>query len=52
MSTASPLPVQGTAAMNSQTATGLLVHLPGWKFPIAIDTTTGEVNHDNFVAVR
>jgi hypothetical protein len=33
---------------DGQTAEGLLVQLPGWKYPIAIDTSTGEVRHDHF----
>lgn len=42
-------PVHGTATMYAgQTAQGLLVQLPGWEFPIAIDTTSGEVKADNF----
>jgi hypothetical protein len=31
-----------------QTAEGLLVQLPGWKSPIAINTSTGEIQHDHF----
>lgn len=42
-------PVRGTAQMYAgQTAEGLLVQLPGWKYPIAINTVTGEIKHDNF----
>ena len=44
-----PQPVLGEAKMYSgQTATGLQVRLQGWRFPVVIDTTTGEVKHDNF----
>jgi hypothetical protein len=44
-----PEPVRGTAQMYAgQTAEGLLVQLPGWKYPIAIDTQTGELRGDNF----
>ena len=44
-----PAPVHGTATLFAgQTAEGLLVLLPGWKYPIAIDTKIGEVTHDNF----
>lgn len=44
-----PEPTQGTATMYAgQTAEGLLVQLPGWKYPIAIDTASGEVKADNF----
>src|SRR5438105_1203163 len=42
-------PVPGQALLyGGQTAEGLLVQLPGWKYPLAIDTRTGEVQHDNF----
>lgn len=42
-------PVAGTAKLyGGQTAEGLLVQLPGWKYPIAIDTATGDVRRDNF----
>lgn len=41
-------PVQGTAELFSGTATGLLVRLPGWEYPIVIDTLTGVVRFDNF----
>jgi hypothetical protein len=41
-------PVQGTAHLFSDEATGLVVQLPGWLFPAVIDTTSGEVQYDNF----
>lgn len=42
-------PIQGKAQMYAgQTVEGLLVQLPGWKYPVAIDTASGEVKHDNF----
>jgi hypothetical protein len=42
-------PVYGTARLFAgQTAEGLLVQLPGWRYPIAIKTETGKVHHDNF----
>jgi len=42
-------PVHGKAQMYAgQTAEGLLVQLPGWKYHIAIDTQTGELKADNF----
>ena len=43
-----PAPVQGTAALYSGEATGLIVHLPGWEYPTVIDTLTGTINYDNF----
>ena len=43
-----PAPTQGTAKLFSGIATGLLVQLPDWNFPIVIDTQTGTVSMDNF----
>jgi len=41
-------PTQGTATIFSGEATGLIVQLPGWQYPIVIDTLTGVVRYDNF----
>jgi len=41
-------PVRGTAKLYSGQATGLIVQLPGWRYPVAIDTTAGVVHYDNF----
>jgi hypothetical protein len=41
-------PAQGTARLYSGEATGLLVQLPGWQYPVVLDTATGEVRYDNF----
>jgi hypothetical protein len=41
-------PVQGTATLFEGQATGLLVKLPGWLFPVVCDTTTGSVRYDNY----
>ena len=42
-------PVHGTARLFAgQTAEGLLVQLPGWTYPIAVNTASGEVHHDNY----
>lgn len=43
-----PAPVNGTARLYSGEASGLLVQLPGWKYPVAIDTSTGTMTFDNF----
>lgn len=43
-----PAPVQGTAALYSGSAAGLLVQLPGWMYPLVIDTATGQVQFDNY----
>jgi hypothetical protein len=41
-------PVPGTATLYGGEATGLLVQLPGWQYPVVIDTATGDVRFDNF----
>ena len=41
-------PVHGTAKLFSSQATGLLVQLPGWRYPAVIDTASGDVRFDNF----
>ncbi len=41
-------PVQGTAKLYSGEATGLLIQLPGWRYPAVIDTLTGVVHFDDF----
>jgi hypothetical protein len=41
-------PTQGTTAIFSGEATGLIVHLPGWLYPVVIDTATGEARFDNY----
>jgi len=43
-----PEPVHGTAQLFSDQATGLLVRLPGWLYPVACDTATGELKFDNY----
>jgi hypothetical protein len=40
-------PVQGTARLFSGEAAGQLVHLPGWRYPVVVDTATGEVRFDD-----
>jgi hypothetical protein len=41
-------PVAGTARLFSGEATGLVVQLPGWQYPVVIDTLTGAVHFDNY----
>ena len=43
-----PAPVQGTAKLFSSQATGLLVQLQSWRYPVVIDTAKGEIAFDNF----
>ena len=41
-------PVEGSAQLFSGEVRGFIVRLPGWQYPVAIDTHTGTVQFDNF----
>ena len=41
-------PVQGTASLFSAQATGLIVRLAGWRYPVVADTVSGELKFDNY----
>jgi len=41
-------PVHGTARLFEGEATGLLVKLPGWLYPVVCDLTTGQARFDNY----
>ena len=41
-------PVDGTTRLFSGEATGLIVKLPGWRYPAVFDTETGQARYDNF----
>jgi hypothetical protein len=41
-------PVSGTAELFSGKATGLIVKLPGWHYPVVIDTASGTAQFDNY----
>jgi len=41
-------PVQGTAELFSGAASGLLVELPDWAYPVVVDTASGRLNYDNY----
>jgi hypothetical protein len=41
-------PVHGTAQLFSGEATGLLVQLPGWRYPVVLDTQKGTASYDHF----
>jgi hypothetical protein len=43
-----PEPQQRTARLFNSEATGLVVELRGWTYPLVCDTTTGELKYDNF----
>ena len=41
-------PAHGTAELYSGQATGLIVRLPDWAYPVVIDTDTGTIRYDNY----
>ena len=41
-------PTEGTARLFSGEVTGLIVKLPGWKYPAVFDTATGQAKFDTF----
>jgi hypothetical protein len=41
-------PVQGTAKLFTESATGLIVELPEWRYPVVFDLTAGSVRYDNY----
>ena len=43
-----PAAVRGKARLFTSEATGLVVQLTGWKFPVVCDIATGEVKYDNY----
>ncbi|WP_417385373.1 DUF1257 domain-containing protein [Gimesia sp.] len=43
-----PEPVQDTFKLFSSEATGLGVELPEWRYPVVCDTSSGQLQYDNF----
>ena len=41
-------PVHGTAKLFAVKATGYLVNLPRWRYPVVCDTDSGIVHYDNY----
>ncbi len=41
-------PTQGTAKLFSSSATGVVVKLPGWRYPAVFDTPSGQARFDNY----
>jgi hypothetical protein len=41
-------PTIGTAQLYSGSASGLLVQLPEWRYPLVIDTASGQASLDDF----
>ena len=40
--------MQGTARLYASEATGQIVELPGWSFPVVIDTEKRQTHFDNY----
>jgi hypothetical protein len=43
-----PQPVQGTAELYSESATGWIVQLPHWLYPVVVQPESGEAHYDNY----
>ena len=43
-----PAPVQGTAELFSGSASGLIIQLPAWQYPVVADTLSGMLQYDNY----
>jgi len=43
-----PEPAHGTATLFEGLATGLLVCLPGWLYPLVVDVAVGQLRYDNY----
>jgi hypothetical protein len=41
-------PTQGTAQLFSSQATGVIVKLPGWRYPAVFNTQSGQASYDNY----
>ena len=41
-------PVHGTARLFSGEASGWLVELPDWRYPVVCNVTSGELQYDNY----
>lgn len=41
-------PVHGTTKLFSDQATGLAVKLPGWRYPVVCDLSSGQLKYDNY----
>jgi hypothetical protein len=41
-------PIHGTAQLYSGQATGLLLQLPGWRYPVVLDPVSGRIHFDDF----
>ena len=41
-------PTRGTAKLFSSSATGVIVKLPDWRYPVVFDTKSGQARYDNY----
>ena len=41
-------PEEGTARLFTSEASGLIVHLPGWRYPAVIDTQARQIHYDTY----
>lgn len=41
-------PVQGEADIFAQKASGWIVRLPGWTYPVVVDTDARKIHYDNY----
>jgi hypothetical protein len=41
-------PTEGVARLFSSEARGQIVRLPGWSYPVVVDTDAGQVQFDNY----
>jgi hypothetical protein len=41
-------PTVGTAKLFASEASGQIVQLPGWTYPLVIDSATGQMHYDNY----
>jgi hypothetical protein len=41
-------PIDGTVELYSEAATGLVVALPNWRYPLVCDLQNGTLRYDNF----
>ncbi len=46
-----PDPAHGTATLFEGRATGLLVRLPGWLYPVVVDVAAEQLRYDNYNGV-
>ena len=41
-------PIHANVRLFSTDATGLSVKLPGWRYPVVVDTANGSIKYDNY----